>query len=55
MLVVGDQDVRKLAGHEKSSKHVKAEQLIAKGQSIRILGESDFLRIVSRLVEACDA
>jgi DNA polymerase-3 subunit epsilon len=47
MLVVGDQDLRKLAGHEKSSKHLKAEQLIAKGQHIRILGESDFMRIVS--------
>lgn len=48
MLVVGDQDLRKLAGHEKSSKHMKAEQLIGKGQQIRILGESDFMRIVSR-------
>ncbi len=48
ILVVGDQDVRKLAGHEKSSKHLKAEQLISKGQSIRILGESDFLRIAPR-------
>jgi DNA polymerase-3 subunit epsilon len=48
MLVVGDQDLRKLAGHEKSSKHVKTEQLIAKGQAIRILGESDFMRIVSQ-------
>jgi len=37
-----------LAGHEKSSKHIKAEQLISKGQPIRILGESDFMRIVSR-------
>jgi DNA polymerase-3 subunit epsilon len=47
MLVVGDQDLRRLAGHEMSSKHLKAEQLIAKGQHIRILGESDFMRIVS--------
>jgi DNA polymerase III subunit epsilon len=46
MLVVGDQDLRKLAGHDKSSKHMKAEQLIGKGQPIRILGESDFMRIV---------
>jgi DNA polymerase-3 subunit epsilon len=46
MVVVGDQDLRKLNGHEKSSKHIKAEQLIAKGKSIRILGESDFMRIV---------
>jgi DNA polymerase III subunit epsilon len=48
VLVVGDQDIQKLAGHEKSIKHRKAEELIMKGHSIRILQESDFLRI-------CDA
>lgn len=42
MLVVGDQDIKKLAGHEKSSKHRKAEELIEKGIPIRILKESDF-------------
>ncbi len=42
LLVVGDQDLRKLNGQEKISKHRKAEQLIAKGQALRILGESDF-------------
>jgi DNA polymerase-3 subunit epsilon len=47
MLVVGDQDLRMLAGHEKSTKHMKAERLIEKGQSIRILRETDFMRIVS--------
>ena len=48
MLVVGGQDLRTLlAGHRKSSKHRKAEQLIAGGQPIRILGESDFMRLVS--------
>jgi len=47
LLVVGDQDVTKLAGHEKSSKHRKAESLISAGQSIRILRESDFARLVS--------
>ena len=46
LLVVGDQDVQKLAGHEKSSKHRKAEDLIAKGHNIRILRETDFLRLV---------
>lgn len=46
ILVVGDQDIQKLAGHEKSIKHRKAEELIAKGHSIRILRESDFLRLV---------
>jgi DNA polymerase-3 subunit epsilon len=48
LLVVGDQDIRKLAGHDKSTKHRKAEDLIAKGQSIRILSERDFMRIVEQ-------
>ncbi len=43
ILVVGDQDIDKLAGRAKSSKHRKAESLIAKGQYIRILGEADFM------------
>lgn len=42
LLVVGDQDERKLAGYEKSSKHRKAESLIEKGQRIRIVSELDF-------------
>jgi DNA polymerase-3 subunit epsilon len=42
LLVVGDQDIRALAGHEKSNKHRKAEDLISKGQPIRILRETDF-------------
>jgi DNA polymerase-3 subunit epsilon len=42
ILVVGDQDIQRLAGHEKSSKHRKAEELIKKGQPIRILRETDF-------------
>ena len=42
LLIVGDQDIKKLAGHEKSSKHRKAEGLIEKGSPIRILKESDF-------------
>lgn len=46
LLVVGDQDISKLAGESKSSKHRKAEGLIAKGQPIRILGESDFNRLL---------
>jgi DNA polymerase III subunit epsilon len=45
MLVVGDQDVRKLAGHKTSSKHRKAETLMRAGHPIRILTERDFLRI----------
>jgi len=46
ILVVGDQDIKKLAGHEKSSKHRKAEKLIAEGCLIRILRESDFKELV---------
>lgn len=46
LLVVGDQDVSKLAGKKKSSKHLKAEQLISKGQKIRIIKESDFKELV---------
>lgn len=46
LLVVGDQDVRALAGHEKSSKHRKAEGLISKGQELRILTESDFFSLL---------
>lgn len=46
ILVVGDQDILKLAGQEKSSKHRKAEDLIAKGQPIRIIRESDFNELV---------
>ncbi len=48
ILVVGDQDIRRLSGHDKSSKHRKAEGLIAKGREIRILGESDFVRLVNQ-------
>ena len=46
LLIVGDQDIRRLAGHEKSTKHRKAESLIENGQKIRILGESDFIRVI---------
>ena len=46
MLVVGDQDVLKLAGHAKSSKHRRAEDLMSNGQPIRILQESDFRELV---------
>lgn len=45
LLVIGDQDSYKLAGYEKSKKHRKAEALILKGQPIRILSESDFVRM----------
>lgn len=46
ILVVGDQDITKLAGHDRSSKHRKAEELISQGSPIRIIGESDFKELV---------
>jgi len=46
ILVVGDQDVSKLAGHEKSIKHRKAEELSAAGRPIRIIRETDFRALV---------
>lgn len=46
LLVVGDIDVTRTAGHEKSSKHRKAEELIAKGAPLRIIRESDFRQLV---------
>lgn len=48
LLVVGDQDIRLLNGQEKSNKHRKAEELIAKGKPIRILTETDFLSMVAQ-------
>ncbi len=42
ILVVGDQDVCKLAGYAKSSKHRRAEELVAAGYPIKIITESDF-------------
>lgn len=47
LLIVGDQDISQLAGHNKSGKHRKTEELIAKGQVIRILGEGDFCKLVA--------
>lgn len=46
LLVVGDQDLRSLAGHQKSAKHRKAESLILAGQPLQILGETDFVSIL---------
>lgn len=46
ILVVGNQDITRLAGKSKSNKHVKAEELIMKGQDIRIIGEKDFEELV---------
>jgi DNA polymerase-3 subunit epsilon len=47
LLVVGDQDARRLAGQEKSSKHRKAEELVKRGEPIRIITETDFQQLVA--------
>jgi DNA polymerase-3 subunit epsilon len=46
ILVVGSQDMSKLAGHEKSSKQRKAEELLKAGLPIRIIYENDFKELV---------
>lgn len=51
LLVVGDQDMSRLAGHEKSIKHRKAEELIRSGMPIRIIKESDFQRLLQLVPE----
>lgn len=45
-LVVGDQDLSVLAGHTKSSKHRKAEEMREAGHSIQIMGETEFKRVL---------
>ncbi len=45
-LVIGIQDLSHLAGHEKSSKHRKAEELIETGSDIKIITENDFLSMI---------
>lgn len=42
IVCLGDVDISQLNGHEKTSKHRKAEEAIQKGQSLRIIGETDF-------------
>lgn len=48
LLVVGDIDVTRTGGNAKSRKWQRAEELIADGQEIRILRESDFQKIVRK-------
>ncbi len=45
-LVVGDRDLGLLAGHKKSSKHRKAEDMRAAGHPIRIIGETEFNQVL---------
>ena len=46
LLVVGDQDLKKLRGRGKSSKQIKAEHYMQKGCPINIISESDFQELV---------
>lgn len=48
LLVVGDQDLQLLAGHDKSSKHRRAEALVAEGHQIQIIGETEFLKLIDQ-------
>jgi len=50
-LVVGDKDLHVLAGHTKSSKHRRAEEMQTAGHTIRIIGETEF-KVLLRSVEA---
>ena len=45
ILVIGGSSVGNFAGHDKSSKHRKAEQLMEVGHPIRILSEADFIDV----------
>lgn len=48
ILVVGEIDLSKLAGYSKSSKQRKAEELIEKGNHIKIIGELDFNTLINK-------
>ena len=45
VLVIGEQDIRRLADGERlSAKQRRAHDLRAKGQDVQLIGEDDFLR-----------
>lgn len=45
-LIIGDQDLQKFGAGFKSSKMKKAEQLLAGGQTIEVVGEYEFLKML---------
>lgn len=47
ILVLGVQDPASFAGKPKSSKHIKADELIASGQPIRIMSQSEFMTLLT--------
>jgi DNA polymerase-3 subunit epsilon len=50
-LVVGIQDLSTLAGHDKSSKHRRVEELIQEGLRIEILTEDSFIKMCGNIDE----
>lgn len=46
LVVIGEQDIRRLGGHEKSTKHRRAEELLQLGSNLRIIGEADFTKLI---------
>lgn len=46
ILVVGTQDLKRLKGKEKSSKHLEAEELIKSGIDLKIISEEDLLFMI---------
>ncbi len=46
MLILGEQDMSKLKGFKKSSKHRKVEKLVNDGQKIKVLLENQFISII---------
>jgi DNA polymerase III subunit epsilon len=51
ILVVGLQDLKKLKGKTKSSKQIKAEDSVKKGQEIRIISENGILALWSQYTD----
>jgi hypothetical protein len=47
LLVVGQQDLDRLAGHTESAKMRKAAEMAADGHPIEIIGEDDFAELLS--------
>lgn len=46
IVVVGIQDLNRLAGKEKSRKQIRATELIEEGRDIQIINEKDFLELI---------
>lgn len=45
-LVIGENDMNKLKGKDRSSKMLKVEKLVSEGYDIEVIGESEFLKIL---------